>query len=213
MIYCQYLEWVGIPLKIGGSWLVLRPWVSTSFNVLDAPLPVGRQFATASGPSIGTSTTLREIGQNAKSSTVSFFTKKTDNSLKAADKVRDSTRVTTIVNKTPDTKKLGDGLVGSKSINEWPSNVQEAYKGYDGVSWKGNFNGQASDTNAGRRFWNDKLQLPTKDINGSPIVYKEYDVNAKLPNLDRDGYRFVRGSDNSVYYTEDHYRSFVKLID
>lgn len=39
-----------------------------------------------------------------------------------------------------------------------------------------------------------------------------FDVN-NLPEgaVSRDGCRFVKGSDGSVYYTDDHYKTFTKL--
>lgn len=44
-----------------------------------------------------------------------------------------------------------------------------------------------------------------------PVTINEFDVNNKLPSRGRDGERFVRGSDGSVYYTEDHYKTFKKI--
>lgn len=47
--------------------------------------------------------------------------------------------------------------------------------------------------------------------NGTPITYREHDVNNKNPGSARDAQRFVTGSDGSVYYTDDHYSTFTKL--
>ena len=46
---------------------------------------------------------------------------------------------------------------------------------------------------------------------GTPITYREHDVNNKNPGSTRDAQRFVTGSDGSVYYTDDRYSTFTKL--
>lgn len=43
------------------------------------------------------------------------------------------------------------------------------------------------------------------DVEGNQIMYKEWDVNNKKPGQNRDGERFVTGSDGSIYYTDSHY--------
>ena len=44
------------------------------------------------------------------------------------------------------------------------------------------------------------------------IIYHEYDVNNKILGQPRDKERFVRGSKGRIYYTNDHYISFVEVI-
>ncbi|MBF0779020.1 RHS repeat-associated core domain-containing protein [Streptococcus cuniculi] len=104
------------------------------------------------------------------------------------------------------------GLRGTKSLDELPQNVQDAYKGYDGVGWKGNYKGQTPKTAAGRKFDNEDLYLPELDSSGNRITYKEYDVNSYIPgSTGRDSQRLVRGSDGNVYYTWNHYDNFIKV--
>lgn len=97
-----------------------------------------------------------------------------------------------------------------------PNNAQDAYAKYEEHGWQGNVPGQTEGTRAGRKFKNDmrdgSMQLPDKDSSGRKITYREYDVNNKSPGYGRDGERFVRGSDGSVYYTASHYGDFVRLI-
>ncbi|WP_078807362.1 ribonuclease domain-containing protein [Pilibacter termitis] len=67
--------------------------------------------------------------------------------------------------------------------------------------------------NQSRKKWgnNDEV-LPKLDSKGRIITYKEFDVNNYSSQLgSRDKERLVRGSDGSVYYTKDHYNSFVKI--
>ena len=40
-----------------------------------------------------------------------------------------------------DVKDGAKGLQGSKSLSKLPQNVQDAYRGYDGVGWQGNYRG------------------------------------------------------------------------
>ena len=92
-----------------------------------------------------------------------------------------------------------------------PDNAQNSYNEYTKVGWEGNFKGQTEGTAAGKKFRNADNVLPATNQHNTPITYKEFDVNNKLPSQGRDGKRFVRGSDGSVYYTEDHYKTFKKI--
>jgi guanyl-specific ribonuclease Sa len=62
--------------------------------------------------------------------------------------------------------------------------------------------------NAGR---DGERALPRVDDEGRPISYREWDVNPKVPGVNRGAERLVTGSDGSAYYTDDHYRSFAKV--
>ena len=110
-----------------------------------------------------------------------------------------------------DKNKQNDKIKEEK-INDLPDNVQNTYSKYEKNGWNGNFNGQTPGTNAGRTFKNSDNQLPTVDSKGSPITYREFDVNNKISGQARDAERFIRGSDGSVYYTNNHYQTFIKLI-
>ena len=113
----------------------------------------------------------------------------------------------------PNTDKdlSSSAIVGQKSLDQLPKNVQDMYIKYSQSDWKGGVSGQSPGTKAGGRYNNDPPSLPTTDKSGNAISYKEYDVNNKLPQEKRDAERFVRGSDGSVYYTKDHYESFIKV--
>lgn len=58
----------------------------------------------------------------------------------------------------------------------------------------------------GTRFKNYEQQLPPG------VNYKEYDVNPKPDEGQRrDAKRLVMGDDGSVYYTDDHYHTFIRI--
>lgn len=134
---------------------------------------------------------------------------------KTSDIVVDAVDDVTDIGKTADTvtdagKAVGD--IPKKPLSELPENVQESYKKYEDVDWNGNFEGATPGTSSGKKFKNRDGLLPNVDNNGNVITYKEFDVN-NLPEgaVSRDGCRFVKGSDGSVYYTDDHYKTFTKL--
>lgn len=66
--------------------------------------------------------------------------------------------------------------------------------------------------NAGKNYGNKDSSLPVKDKYGERITYEEFDVLPMESGVKNRGkLRFVRGSDNSVYYSPDHYNSFERI--
>ncbi len=102
-------------------------------------------------------------------------------------------------------------LVSKGNIDDLPENAQEMYGKYDESGWKGSVSGQTPGTSSGSKYLNRDGKLPTMDGAGNSITYKEFDVNNKLPNADRDAQRFIVGSDGSIYYTDDHYLTFIEI--
>lgn len=55
-------------------------------------------------------------------------------------------------------------------------------------------------------------QILTKESSdGTPITYREYDVNPVIKDVNRGAERIVRGSDGKSYYTPDHYKTFTEI--
>lgn len=98
-------------------------------------------------------------------------------------------------------------------LSEVPEEVQASYKRYADDGWQGLVDGQTDGTKAGGTWRNYDDQLPKQTLSGYEVTYKEFDVNNKISGRSRDAERFVTGSDGSVYYTYDHYDSFVRLIE
>lgn len=134
--------------------------------------------------------------------------KATDN---AADAVDDAADIGKKVDAASDAGKL-TGNIPRKPLSELPENVQDSYKKYEDVNWNGNFVDATPGTSAGKKYKNRDDMLPGVDKDGNAITYKEFDVN-NLPEgaTSRDGCRFIKGSDGSVYYTSDHYKTFIKI--
>ncbi len=150
-----------------------------------------------------------------------------DEAIHAADDIVDKTdevaeAVTDSAIKNGDEVADGAGIVddvvegGSKSgylqidLDNLPQNVQDSFRKYDKAGWKGNVSGQAPGTNAGRKWRNNKAQLPQYDVNGNPITYREFDVN-DYNGVQRDGERFIVGDDGSVWYSDSHYGEGISL--
>ena len=63
----------------------------------------------------------------------------------------------------------------------------------------------------GRSFQNREKKLPLKTPEGKNIRYREWDVSPKEQGRNRGAERLVTGSDQSAWYTKDHYRSFLRV--
>ncbi len=63
----------------------------------------------------------------------------------------------------------------------------------------------------GREFQNREKRLPIKTPDGKTIRYSEWDVHPKVKGKSRGPERLVTGSDQSAYYTKDHYKTFLKI--
>ncbi len=73
-------------------------------------------------------------------------------------------------------------------------------------------NGRAPDGYVGgRRFQNREKKLSLYDSQGKPLRYQEWDVHPKVSGRNRGAERLITGSDNSAWYTADHYNSFKRI--
>jgi len=89
--------------------------------------------------------------------------------------------------------------------------VQHSFRQYDQHGWRGNVSGQqGTGTASGGAGHNKNSTLPKFDMRGNPIGYREFDVNIRT-GAGRDTQRFVIGSDGSIFFTNDHYRSFMQI--
>lgn len=86
------------------------------------------------------------------------------------------------------------------------------YDVFSANGWQGNVLGQTQGTCAAGKWNNYDSQLPSVNYEGNQIAYKEFDVNHFSGGI-RDSNRFAVGSDGKVYYTYDHYSSFVEIFD
>ena len=96
------------------------------------------------------------------------------------------------------------------NYNQLSEHEKNMFQKYEKSGWNGQVSGGPS--HAGGTFKNDGSRnsaiLPTENKNGK-ITYKEFDINQTTTG--RDSYRFIKGSDGSVYYTNDHYKTFTRI--
>jgi hypothetical protein len=104
-------------------------------------------------------------------------------------------------------------IVGVIYTDQLPENVRSSYERYSDDGWEGLVSGQSEGTKAGGYWGNYDDQLPIYGDNGSVLSYNEFDVNNKIQGQSRDAERFVVASDGCVYYTNNHYDSFEKIIE
>ena len=100
---------------------------------------------------------------------------------------------------------------GQSTYDSLSQNAKNMYQKYEKDGWKGNVSGQTNGTKAGGIYQNRDGKLPAVGSDGNQIIYKEFDVNNKIPGQARDMERFIVGSDGSKYYTNNHYGTFIKI--
>lgn len=122
-----------------------------------------------------------------------------------------SKRLTIRDKKDKQNKKTESKPIKEVKLNTLPKDTQEAYHNYKAHKWQGMYKGQGkratkkNEIRAGGTFYNRDSILPQKPDG----TYKKFDVGNG-----RDSPRFVRDTQTGdVYYTPDHYKTFVKIIE
>jgi len=173
---------------------------------------------------VGLSGTVREIGQAIGSITfrvlfmivgakvVKFVAKSLADLKRAVTNSSWYQNATNVARNAVNTA-TGTIIIPAKRLSSLARNVQESFMKYRQNNWSGNVPGQTPGTRAGGIFRNADSRLPTRDFRGRTITYREFDVNNKIQGMRRDAQRFVVGSDGSVYFTADHYRTFIRILE
>ena len=122
-----------------------------------------------------------------------------------------SKRLTIKDKKDKQNKKTESKPIKEVKLNTLPKDAQEAYRNYKAHGWKGTYPGQnkgvtsRNEVRANATYWNNPPKLPIKPKG----TYKEFDVINR-----HDSRRFVRDTQTGdVYYTADHYNTFIKIIE
>ena len=63
----------------------------------------------------------------------------------------------------------------------------------------------------GRIFQNREKKLPIYSSNQIRINYQEWDVNPKKEGINRGSERLISSDIETAYYTNNHYRTFIKI--
>lgn len=84
-------------------------------------------------------------------------------------------------------------------------------KVYDVLKYVETFHEPKPGYRGGRVFHNYEELLPKRRPNGNLIHYREWDVNPDPGILKRGPERLVTGDNKTAWYTNDHYKSFIKI--
>lgn len=91
---------------------------------------------------------------------------------------------------------------GSKTVPDKAKGIASQVKAKNGVAPQG--------YKGGRTYKNIPLEDGAQKL-PEGITYKEYDVNPYVKGQNRGTERIVIGDDGSVWYTNDHYKTFTKI--
>lgn len=99
----------------------------------------------------------------------------------------------------------------TKNIFDLEESIQDVYSEYSKSGWKGLYSGAPSGMKAGGSYENNGTQNSMILPNGSTISYRKFDIFP--PTMTgRDGYRFVVDNQYNIYYTDNHYVNFVRIV-
>lgn len=89
----------------------------------------------------------------------------------------------------------------SKAVSQKASEIADYVKNHNGTPPQGYV--------GGRKYLNDGREEGQKLPEG--VNYKEYDANPKVAGQGRGTERIDIGDDGSVWYTNDHYKTFTRM--
>lgn len=84
-------------------------------------------------------------------------------------------------------------------------------KAWDVLNFIKGHNGHPPQNHKGNRPYGNDGRDNSRNLPSEGEPYREYDVNPKIPGIDRGDERIVVGADGSACYTSTHYRSFIRM--
>jgi hypothetical protein len=103
------------------------------------------------------------------------------------------------------------GQYSTKSLKDLPESVKDSYNDYKASNWEKRLPGVSRNEGRIKNYNNGSdPKLPIIDKYGNAITYKEYRVVYEDSNNEQ---RFVRGSDGKLYFSQDHYRSWIEVVE
>lgn len=147
----------------------------------------------------------------------SDVTKKTADAADTVDDVSDPAKaVDDVTDAAKDAEKVFQN-VSLDDISKKSPEVADAYHGYEENGWQETLEGYPDGAKANAVFENRDDDLPLLDKSGAPNQYKEYYIWTSNTLQESGTYwggkRFVRDSDGIVYYSDDHYETFVRILE
>ena len=105
------------------------------------------------------------------------------------------------ISKAVEDAQKGGAQIPKAGQSSLPQNVKDSLQSLENSNWVRNWEGQRN----GSIFRNQPELLPSEPDG----YYKEYDVNMIINP--RDAERFIRGNNGEVYYTNDHFLTFIQI--
>ena len=103
----------------------------------------------------------------------------------------------------PNWNKVDDVVEGGKvTVPDKANDIAQIIKANNGAPPKG--------YKGGRTYKNIPLEEGAQKL-PEGVNYKEYDINPYVKGQNRGAERIVIGDDGSVWYTNDHYYTFIKI--
>lgn len=99
---------------------------------------------------------------------------------------------------------MADKVDDVKDANKIPQYVE------DTISQIKSNKGNLPDGFKGGKLYKNK-PLNGEELLPNGITYKEYDVHPYQKGVPRGTERIVIGNDGSIWYTRDHYQTFIKI--
>jgi len=123
---------------------------------------------------------------------------------KAADKAKDASKAAKAADKASDAARVADKVDDVKDVNKIPQYVE------DTISQIKNNKGNPPDGFKGGKVYKNE-PLDGEELLPDGITYKEYDVHPYQKGVPRGMERIVIGEDGSIWYTQDHYQTFIRI--
>lgn len=144
----------------------------------------------------------------------SDVTKKTADAVDTVDDVSDPAKA---VDDVTDAVKDAEKIIPTVSLDDVSKKspvVSDVYQRLEENGWSEPLEWYPDGAKINATFNNWDEDLPIVDDIGKPITYKEYYILPEGTKKYKWGkLRFVRGSDGIVYYSDDHYESFVRILE
>ena len=107
--------------------------------------------------------------------------------------------------------RLPSRVVPTRPALVTPSHVQKAVTNLKMNNYRAPSNIKSKPYENNPDKYNGGVKLPSVNQYGQSIKYREFDVNASVPGVNRGKERLVVGNDKSIYYTNDHYDTFTMV--
>ena len=130
--------------------------------------------------------------------------RKLEKALDAVDAVNDASKATKTADKASDVARVADKVDDVKDVNKIPQYVE------DTISQIKNNKGNPPDGFKGGKVYKNE-PLDGEELLPDGITYKEYDVHPYQKGVPRGMERIVIGEDGSIWYTQDHYQTFIRI--